>query len=82
MSPVSPLQAAIGAAVANLTVAAVSFGVINNTIAGVCTTAATSLVSVAFIAVNELRHKTLNTPAPVAPVAAVPVKSIPAQKAA
>lgn len=85
MSPVSPLQAAIGAAVANLTVAAVSFGVINNTVAGVCTTTATSLVSVAFIAVNELRHRTLHAPAPApVPVAAavsptIPIKSVKAK---
>lgn len=83
MSPVSPLQAAVGAAVANLSVAAVSFGVINNTVAGVCVTAATSLISVAFIAVNELRHKTLSTaPAPAPVAAAVPISSVPSKPAA
>lgn len=58
MSTVSPLQAAIGALVADLGAVAVGFGVINNSLAGVLITAVTGAVGVAFIAFNELRHNT------------------------
>jgi hypothetical protein len=57
----SPLVAVITTLIGNLSVAAVAFGVFNNTTAAVVVTALTGVVSATFVIANELRHKTNST---------------------
>jgi len=52
-------MAAISAALASIATAAVSFGLLTSSTAAALVTAAVSVVSVAFIVANELRHHTL-----------------------
>ena len=55
----TPLQAAIGAALSSIATVAITFGFLNNTEASAIVSAAVSLVAVAFVIANELRVATV-----------------------